>query len=162
MSEVVRKLAQHVRFSLWVLRRERRFPVEAEAALMASHGVKDGSPPNVLAYGRTTDLSAHGAGLVINSISKVHSYLAIGAGPVTLRVTLKHRAVLMEVEPKRYDRLDGEEHAFRFAVGLRITKISDEDEADYLAFLKTFERKGSEARDGAAHRPVSSLPLTER
>jgi hypothetical protein len=128
---------------------------------MASPIGKDCAPPHVLAYGRTTDLSANGAGVVVNSIVKVHSYLAVGASPVMLRITLKHRAILMEVEPRRYDRLDGEGAALRYAVGLRITKISDDDRAEYVALLKTFERKGSELKDTAERRPVSSLQLTD-
>ena len=158
MIEFIRKFALKHGLTLWELRRERRIAAEMEIELMTSPGVAGGGS-RLLAVGRTTDLSAGGVGVVIDSISDLHSYLALGAAPVALRIALENRILMMEVEPRLYDRLEGT--PCRFAVGLMITKMSDEVGEEYAALLKTLERKGKKIGSVLLTQRAPSLPIAD-
>ena len=156
MIEFFRSFAQRHGLTLWAPRRERRLTAEMEVALMKSPGA-GGAGPCVLAYGRTTDLSAGGVGVVIDSLSGLHSYRAVGDAPEVLRITGEKCALMMEVEPRSYNKLEGT--PCRFAVGLRITNMSGGVREEYTSHLKALELKGRKIGGPLLTQHAPSLPL---
>jgi c-di-GMP-binding flagellar brake protein YcgR len=89
---------------------------------------------------RTRDLSEAGVGLVAPSIYVGYTCVVDEGRTLRLALELPAATVRMEATPAHYVRLGGaEDEAGGYLVGLRITLMSEEDRALYVAFLEELD-----------------------
>jgi hypothetical protein len=89
---------------------------------------------------RTRDLSESGVGLVAPSIYLGYTCIVDEGRALSVRVELPEGTVSMEATPAHYLRLDSGAGPASYLVGLRITSMSEEDRALYLAQLEALSR----------------------
>ena len=93
---------------------------------------------------RTRDLSESGIGLVAHSIYLGYTCIVDDGRALAVTVELPGGTVSMEATPAHYLRLDSGAGEASYLIGLRITSMTDEHRALYLAQLEAISRSESE------------------
>lgn len=93
---------------------------------------------------RTRDLSESGVGLVAHSIYLGYTCILDEGRSLVLKIELPEGFVEMETTPAHYLRLDSGAGEASYLIGLRITSMSEEHRALYLAQLEALSRSESE------------------
>ena len=89
---------------------------------------------------RTRDLSESGVGIVAGSIYLGYTCIVDEGRALVVTVGLPGGAVEMEATPAHYLRLDSGAGEASYLIGLRITSMSEEHRALYLAQLEALSR----------------------
>jgi|ERR1043165_2051954 hypothetical protein len=100
--------------------------------------------PNEKLDCRTRDLSESGVGLVANSIYLGYTCIVDEGRALAVSVELPAGTVSMEATSAHYLRLDSGGEEASYLIGLRITSMTDEHRALYLAQLEALSRSESE------------------
>lgn len=100
--------------------------------------------PNERLDCRTRDLSESGVGIVAGSIYLGYTCIVDEGRALAVSVELPAGAVSMEATPAHYLRLDSGGQEASYLIGLRITSMTDEHRALYLAQLEALSKSESE------------------
>jgi PilZ domain len=100
--------------------------------------------PNEKLDCRTRDLSESGVGLVAGSIYLGYTCILDEGRALAVTIELPAGTVSMEATPAHYLRLDSGGEEASYLIGLRITSMTDEHRALYLAQLEALSRSESE------------------
>ena len=88
--------------------------------------------------GRTRDISETGAGIIV-SASKIKHYLSRKGCKIDLMIELPNGTVRAESELARFQALEEKGAVKGYFLGVRFTKISDEDSARIAEFATATE-----------------------
>jgi hypothetical protein len=88
-----------------------------------------------LLKGHTRDLSTNGLALNVPQIHLNGHHLAAGGRELQLSLELPGGPISIVVAPRRYEQLEEAELGCNYLIGVRITKISEEDRQRYMAFI---------------------------
>jgi PilZ domain len=128
--------------------KERRLKPRYSASLPCSVALaeeeRDLLFPNEKLDCRTRDLSESGVGLVAGSIYLGYTCILDEGRALAVSVELPAGTVSMEATPAHYLRLDSGGEEASYLIGLRITSMTDEHRALYLAQLEALSRSEPE------------------
>ena len=93
---------------------------------------------------RTRDLSESGVGLVAHSIYLGYTCILDEGRALVVQIELPEGTVSMEATPAHYLRLDSGGGEASYLIGLRITSMTDEHRALYLAQLEALGKSEPE------------------
>jgi PilZ domain len=121
-----------------------RFGASLPCSVALAEEERDLLFPNEKLDCRTRDLSESGVGLVANSIYLGYTCILDEGRALAVSVELPAGTVSMEATPAHYLRLDSGGEEASYLIGLRITSMSEEHRALYLAQLEALSRSESE------------------
>jgi hypothetical protein len=98
-------------------------------------GNANGSSRELILKGHTRDLSTNGLALNVPQIHLNGHHLAAGGRELQLSLELPGGPISIVVAPRRYEQLEAAELGCNYLIGVRITKISEEDRQRYIAFI---------------------------
>jgi hypothetical protein len=130
MPELARRLASRLRQFVGERRRARRAAVSlpVTVSLVPFPLRSNGYRRQTSVEGYTLDISATGLGLILPAIRIRDSYLTGEDRKLWLKLELPDDPVEMQVQPVRYESLEGE----GYLVGVHIKEISEEHQAAYV------------------------------
>jgi hypothetical protein len=112
-----------------------RFGASLPCSVALAEAERDILFPGVKLDCRTRDLSESGVGVVAGSIYLGYTCILDEGRSLVVTVELPESTVSMEATPAHYLRLDSGAGEASYLIGLRITSMSDEHRALYLAHL---------------------------
>lgn len=121
-----------------------RFGASLPCSVALAEEERDLLFPNEKLDCRTRDLSESGVGLVANSIYLGYTCILDEGRALVVSVELPAGTVSMEATPAHYLRLDSGGEEASYLIGLRITSMTDEHRALYLAQLEAISKSESE------------------
>jgi len=129
MPELARRLASRLRQFVGERRRARRAAVSLPVTVsLVPFSARSNGHRRQTVDGHTLDISATGLGLILPAIRIRDSYLTGEDRKLWLKLELPDDPVEMQVQPVRYESLEGE----GYLVGVHITEISEEHQAAYI------------------------------
>jgi PilZ domain. len=143
MPEVMRHLAARLRRFVGNRRSATRYEVRlvARVSLKERKGSANGARRNALLEGHTRDVSETGLGLSMPAIRIGEHYLTGESSILLIELELAdQQTVRMQAVAVRYERLEEDEGRSEYLIGTQITEISEDDRANFLAYLKTLKR----------------------
>lgn len=142
MPELVRSITARLREFLRDRRCARRYAVRlpCQVELAKARITRNGGRTVPAIEGFTSDISSDGMALVLPAIRIGDHYLAGENHPLLVRLELPDRTIELHTVAVRYDSFaDGEQGGY--LVGTRITKLGQEDRAQYVELLAQLSRK---------------------
>ena len=91
--------------------------------------------------GYTRDVSSDGVALILPAIRIGDHYLAGEARPLRVRLQLPTQTIEMHTVAVCYDSFAEPDQGSGYIVGMRITKLGQEDRAHYVEFLAQLSHK---------------------
>jgi hypothetical protein len=91
--------------------------------------------------GYTSDISADGVALILPAIRIGDRYLAGENHPLLVRLKLPAQTIEIHTVAVRYDSFADEGEGTGYLVGMRITKLGQEDRGQYVEFLAQISQK---------------------
>ncbi|MDT5060751.1 MAG: hypothetical protein QOH63_1210 [Acidobacteriota bacterium] len=128
---------------MWEINNERRASprhsvnIEFRVLLVAKKRSAEGEEQVLPLIGYTRDISESGLALLVSAKSMSVLYNLGEAYTLQLVLQLPTGPIELEVTPARYQHINEGTAGSRILIGARITKISDEDRARFLEYLRT-------------------------
>lgn len=143
MPELVRSITARLREFLRDRRCARRYAVRfpCKVELAPARVTSNGARAVPAIEGFTSDISADGMALVLPAIRIGDHYLAGENHPLLIRLELPDRTIELHTVAVRYDSFADGEQGGGYLVGTRITKLGQEDRAQYVELLAQLSRK---------------------
>jgi len=121
-----------------------RFGVSLPCSVALAEAERDLLFPGERLDCRTRDLSESGVGVVAHSIYLGYTCIVDEGRALVVTVELPGGTVSMEATPAYYLRLDSAAAEASYLIGLRITSMTNEHRALYLAQLEAISKSESE------------------
>jgi PilZ domain len=143
MPELVRSITARLREFLRDRRCARRYAVRlpCRIQLAKASSRKNGGRALPAIEGFTSDISSDGMALVLPAIRIGDHYLVGENHPLLVKLELPERTIELHTVAVRYDSFADGEQGGGYLVGTRITKLGQEDRAQYVELLSQFSRK---------------------
>ena len=135
----MRLMAARLRQFVGNRRSARRFEVRLDCTVRLASAA-NGSRRAVALSGHTRDASASGLGLLMPAIHIEGHYLTGADTTLLVELELPNAAIRMRAVAVRYERVEQSEGEMSYLVGVRITEMSDEDQARFTAYLRELKR----------------------
>ncbi|HKZ02252.1 MAG TPA: PilZ domain-containing protein [Pyrinomonadaceae bacterium] len=144
MSEFARTIVSQLRRFIGnrrnVRRREVRLPFSMSVAdrRIRPNGAR--GVPTI--SGHTLDVSATGLALNVPAIRIEEHYLVGESRRLQLNLELPDGPVRMQVAPVRYESLEEHQSETGYAIGVRITEMSEQDRMHFNEYIKHLKSRG--------------------
>jgi hypothetical protein len=142
MPDLVRNFTARLRKFLRSRRCARRYDVRIPCRVEFANArrANNGSAASNSIEGYASDVSADGMALVLPAIRIGDRYLAGESHPLLVTLELPDSRLALHTVAVRYDTFaDGDQTGYQ--VGVRITKLGQEERAHYVDFLAQLSRK---------------------
>ena len=137
MPEFVRSIAARLREYVGNRRRATRYRVRlaVSVSLVETKKVVNGPRHAASLAGYTRDISTTGLALILPAIRIGDNYLT--GENRTLEILIEHEAepLVIYATSTRYEKLDEEGAVKGYLIGVKITEMSDDDRARYIAYM---------------------------
>ena len=137
MPELMRSLVARMRVYICNRRRARRYrrSVRFTVSIFDAKLSREQLEHAPYLEGDTSDISVSGLGLVVPAIRINDRYLTAPDQMLHLMLELPSGRIEMRVAPVRYEQLEREGVASGYLVGVRISGMSDDDQARFADYL---------------------------
>ncbi|HXM35344.1 MAG TPA: PilZ domain-containing protein [Pyrinomonadaceae bacterium] len=143
MPELVRSITARIRQFIRDRRCGKRYAVRLSCQVeFAKANVKtNGRHPAPSIEGHTRDISSDGVALILPAIRIGDRYLAGENHALLVRLRLPSQTVEMHTVAVRYDTFTDGDEGTGYIIGTRITKLGQEDRAQYVEYLAQLAQK---------------------
>jgi hypothetical protein len=117
----------------------RRVKLEFRVLLIATTTDATGGEHTLPLMGSTRDISESGLGLIVAAKTMSVLYNLGHSYTLQLVLTLPGGPIELEATPARYEHINEGTAGSRILIGARITKISEEDNARFVQYLRSFQ-----------------------
>ena len=139
MSERVRTIAARLRGLIgnrrYAKRRTVRLPCSVSLVDRRT-GANGSSRPRSLA-GHTLDISTTGMSLIVPAIRIGERYLVGDSRKLQIKLELPSAPIDIQAAPVRYERLEEHEVETGYLIGVRVTGMSEQDQAQFKEYVDT-------------------------
>jgi hypothetical protein len=142
MAEFTRTIVSRLRKYVGNRRHSMRRRVGLKFSLSLASPAKGttGTRRVISMVGHTRDLSAKGMALIVPAITLGDHHLVGENRSLSVSLELPQGAVLMQVTPVRYERLDEQASETGYLIGVKITAMQVEDRARFAEYVASLER----------------------
>ena len=143
MPELVRSITARLRKFVSDRRCAKRYTVRLSCRVefAKSKSTMNGRQAATSIEGHTSDISADGVALILPAIRIGDRYLAGENLPLLLHLKLPAQTIEIHAVAVRYDAFADEDQGTGYQVGMRITKLGQEDRGHYVEYLAQLAQK---------------------
>ena len=142
MPELVRSITARLRKFVSDRRCAKRYTVRLSCQVeFAAKSTMNGRQASTSIEGHTSDISADGVALILPAIRIGDRYLAGENLPLLLHLKLPAQTIEIHAVAVRYDAFADEDQGTGYMVGMRITKLGQEDRGQYVEYLAQLAQK---------------------